>query len=128
MKEKKIESKLINIKLVSIIIFIFGLILGVVLFFTLVDYDQEIFTSRYCKYLTDEYETFRDCHNAFKEPVSQYIKHRNQNSYWIALYSCIFGFGAVSVIYYLMYRKQKIYINDKNIYGTSTFGKKLVFR
>ena len=120
MKEQKIlKSKVVsNIKLISLIIFIIGIILGFLIFYVMITEDKEWREYSICMNSTRE-----ACVEIKNMSLIEYMEKRNQNSYWIAGFGTVGGFLVLSLVFYFCYSKQEIIITNKRIYGKSIFGK-----
>lgn len=120
MKEQEIlKSKVSNIKLISSIILITGIILGFIIFYAMLTSDKNYIESAMCGY----YGSDNLCEKYENMSLTEYMKERNQNSYWIGGLSTTGGFLVLALVIYLCYSKQKIIITNKRVYGKSIFGK-----
>ena len=120
MKEQEIlKSKVSNIDLISLIILITGIILGSMIFYVMLKSDKNSFENSMCGY----YGSANLCEKYENMSLTEYMKQRNQNSYWIGGFLTTGGFLLLAVVFYFCYSKQEIIITNKRVYGKSIFGK-----
>ena len=114
-----INGKLSNIKLISLIILVIGLFLGFVCFYIMLCNDKNYFEKRMCD---SRYFSESLCEKYTNMSNIQYLKEREQNSYWICGISISSGFLILSLIFYCCFFKEQIVVTNKRIYGTVLFG------
>ena len=137
MKDVIVKSELKNIKRISIIIFIIGLVISGIVFLVMANNWKNHRTSEACsqktqydpRYLNQSKVMFfyydeDGCNKMKNVPLGEFLKSENQNSYYYGLAGCIAFFTIITVVFYIKNNKQEIIIKKDCVEGTKPFNKK----